>query len=88
MPEDKVVETQEEKTGRYAETMLFYLDHPEAIHDRFLKAFMDGIRKKVEKYERQLEAAEAAAGGRPSRIGIFFTTLACARMPHAKRGYL
>jgi len=52
----------------FAEAIVFYLEHPEAIHDDFLKAFMDGARIRVERLVKEQDAAEEAAKAAPLSI--------------------
>ena len=59
----------------FAEAIVFYLEHPEAVHDEFLKAFMDGARIRVERLVKEQDAVEEAAKAAPPSISFMLNCI-------------
>ncbi len=46
---------------RYGEAILYFIDHPEAIDNEFMKSFINSVKADVEALEAEQQAKEEAA---------------------------
>jgi hypothetical protein len=53
-------ETVDERADRYANAILYFIDHPDAIDNEFMRSFINGVRTEVEALEAEQQLEEAA----------------------------
>jgi len=56
------------RAERYADAILYFIDHPEAIDNEFMRSFVNGVRMEVEALEAEQRKLEEAAKAAPPPI--------------------
>lgn len=66
-------ETVDEQAERYANAILYFIDHPEAMDNEFMRSFINGVRAEVEAMEEEHRKLEEAAKAAP----LSFSSILC-----------